>query len=149
MAKVQPNRQWGALLARLRHEVRLTGSEVVQRLADLGVKLDKRTLYTYENGRVMAPDAAVVWGLAVIYGASLNELVITLIESRNAATGVNIEPRLTQLSRSQFTLDAQELIGLIQQLPKELRAECDQFVRFQTQRARVAERYRRSKLGKK
>jgi hypothetical protein len=134
MAKVQPNRAWGALLANLRERAELTGAQVVRRLATLGVRLDRRTLYTLRGGRVVAPDAAVVWGLAQIYEASVNDLLVTLVASRNAESVPATIDR-HQPKGSGGRTDERELLGLLRQLPARARGECEQFIRFQADRA--------------
>src|SRR6266516_2277097 len=96
MAKVPPTRSWGAILLQLRKDAGLTGSEVVGQLGSLGVKMDRRTLYTYEAGRVSSPDAAVVWGLAKVYGTDVEGLLGSLVASRNGADPSLSKPSLKQ-----------------------------------------------------
>jgi transcriptional regulator with XRE-family HTH domain len=133
VAKVQPNRPWGTLLAKLRKAAQLTGAEVVHRLAILGVRLDRRTLYTYEAGRVMAPDAAVVWGLAQIYRADLDGLLEALVASRNSQTvPAAIDrpgPKAPRISSEEL-----RLLNLLRKLPPRSRGECEQFIRFHADR---------------
>ena len=136
MAKVQPTRTWGVILLRLRNDAGLTGSEVVRELDRLGVKLDRRTLYTYEAGRVSSPDAAVVWGLARVYRADAEELLRALVASRNATDPTSKLVHLKRQRASELTPQELQLLGLFRKLPSELRAECEAFVRFQAERPR-------------
>jgi len=56
--------------------------QISLRLQTLGVTLDESTLVQYEKGTVWAPDAGVLWGLAVIYNQSLTDLIGLLLLNR-------------------------------------------------------------------
>jgi transcriptional regulator with XRE-family HTH domain len=79
------SRRWGAALAELRHASRLSAAEVIKRLKALGLELDRASIYMYEAGKVSAPDAGVVWGLAQVYGVSVTDLIADLVTARNGA----------------------------------------------------------------
>jgi transcriptional regulator with XRE-family HTH domain len=55
---------------------------VCNRLAAMGIRIDQSQLHQYEHGTVSAPDPRVLWGLAHIYGVSLESLVIPLLPGR-------------------------------------------------------------------
>src|SRR5437588_12733401 len=82
MAKAQSLRTWGEHLVRLRQNVSLSGADVVVRLASLGIRVDRRSIYAYEAGRIAAPDAGVVWGLAKVYGVGADDLISLLVQAR-------------------------------------------------------------------
>jgi transcriptional regulator with XRE-family HTH domain len=115
----------------LRQKAGLSGGEVVARLGVLGVTLDRRTLYSYEGGRVMSPDAGVVWGLAQIYGAELEQLSRSLVASRNS------QPVATLASKTpDVSIHNARLIQLIERLPREAKKELEEFVRFRLNQLR-------------
>jgi transcriptional regulator with XRE-family HTH domain len=138
MAKVRPTRDWGAILRQLRQTLGMSGADVVARLKVLGVTLDRRTLYTYEAGRVRSPDAAVVWGLARIYGADLEDLIMSLVSNRNAPTARAAEVRTSK--PRELLRDDSQLIQLFQNLPAETKAEVEEFIQFHISRSRTRRR---------
>ena len=145
MAKLLPTRAWGALLLRLRKDAGLSGTDVVDQLANLGVKLDRRTLYTYEAGRVTAPAAAVVWGLACIYRADVEDLLKALVVTGNA-TSPNAKLGDVKKSKAfEATSEDFQLMEVIRKLPPTLRNECREFIRFQVERSRT---YRGGRSGR-
>jgi hypothetical protein len=137
MAKVLPNKEWGTLLAKLRQRSELSGAAVVRRLSELGIKLDRRTLYTYEAGRVLAPDAAVVWGLSQIYAAKVEELLVALVASRNGGK-LHVPVASLEVKRGRFSLSLEEkrFLKLFRQLRVKQRSDCEKFVRFQLQESK-------------
>ena len=106
----------------------LSGAEVVARLGTLGVTLDRRTLYTYEAGRVLSPDAGVVWGLAQIYGADLEDLLKSLVSSRNSPLKI-VDIRPGKLSPAET--EDRRLLQLMHRLSPEAWRAVEDFVRFQ------------------
>src|SRR5712692_3865499 len=96
MAKVHSLRAWGSHLTRLRQNAALSGAEVSKRLARLGLHIDRRTIYAYEAGRIGAPDAGVLWGLAKVYGVSPEELAMTLVQYRTGQKPTPVQEATAQ-----------------------------------------------------
>jgi transcriptional regulator with XRE-family HTH domain len=118
--------EWGAKLARLRNASGLSAAGVVRRLLELGVTLDRASIYAYEAGRVAAPDAAVVWGLAKVYGVKLDDLASALVDSR--ATSIVPAHRGQELRPSQAEL---KVLERLRALPAGARKACLEFIDFQ------------------
>jgi len=135
MAKARVAQAWGASLAELRYEARLSATDVVRRLKDFGVQVDRASIYNYEAGKVSAPDAGVVWALAHIYGVSVEELIAGLVADRSGErpnqgrkTAPELQSQPAALSEAEATL-----IRLWRELPSHKRKACLEFVRFQLQ----------------
>lgn len=132
MAKAAAER-WGTALAELRRASRLTAREVVQRLKGFGIELDPASIYTYEAGKVYAPDAGVIWGLAQVYGVSVTDLIADLVAERSGEPllqgrrpSAQRQPRLHSLSEAETNL-----VRLWRQLPAHKRKATEEFVKFQ------------------
>lgn len=113
--------------------------EIISRkLEKLGAPIGGSTLAQYEKGAVWAPDAAVLWGLAYIYGVNFLDLVALLRENRRSPSSTYKELRDLvrqtgdQASGPQGRSDAAAQTR-IQQLERELEAK-DRFI-AQTQEA--------------
>ena len=131
--------EWGATLAQLRNSTGLSAAAVVSDLKVFGINLDRASIYAYEAGRVAAPDAAVVWGLARIYGVRLDELISTLVDVRatNRPGALDRTKRLAVLNRSkQLRPSSAELqvIERLRRLNSKARKACLDFIDFQLQR---------------
>lgn len=59
-----------------------TPQQISQRLAALGIHINRSTLWQYEHGTVGAPDPVVIWGLAKIYKTDLAGLIDRLASER-------------------------------------------------------------------
>jgi transcriptional regulator with XRE-family HTH domain len=119
--------EWGAKLAELRRATGLSAAAVARDLGELGVALDRASIYAYEAGRVAAPDAAVVWGLARIYGVKLEDLVNALVDERAISRLVssNRPPKLRP-SRAEL-----HVLERLRQLSPTARKACLDFIDFQ------------------
>jgi transcriptional regulator with XRE-family HTH domain len=98
----------------------------VSRLEALGIALDRASIYAYESGRVAAPDAAVLWGLARIYKVNLEELISALLDPRMQVTA----PLPTVISEQASAAEIQLLIKL-RRLRPATRKACVDFIDFQ------------------
>lgn len=128
---------WGAKLAELRKSTGLSAAAVVNELKDLGIDLDRASIYAYEAGRVAAPDARVVWGLAQIYGVKLDELVGVLVDARvTLRPPSSNQPSRLRLSRAEF-----QVLERLRKLTPSARKACLEFIDFQIQRS--ASKHRR------
>ena len=129
MAKAYPPKAWGSLLAKLRHDIQLSGAEVVRRLEKLGIETDRASVYAYEAGRVSAPDAGLVWGLAHVYGVGTDELISALVAARS---GQSMKPLQSnnRMQAAGFDLakDEREIIMQFRKLPPRERRLCREFV---------------------
>jgi transcriptional regulator with XRE-family HTH domain len=135
MAKVQALRSWGAHLARLRENAGLSGAAVIARLASIGIRLDRRSIYAYEAGRIAAPDAGVVWGLAQIYGVDTDDLISALILAR---TGTRAQPPKCDPNLGETIVVSnreRELVMQLRKMPHKSHQACQDFVAFESQRA--------------
>src|SRR5579871_491571 len=130
VAKTEPPRGWGRLLADLRREAGLTGNEVARRLEHLGIVIDRASIYAYENGRISAPDAGVVWGLAHIYGVPVEDLIATLVRSRTNRAAASA-PRLPMTPTLHVSDDERALIRTWRTLSPTAKRACQQFIDFQ------------------
>jgi transcriptional regulator with XRE-family HTH domain len=133
MAKVQSAERWGAALGELRHAARLSAAEVVKRLKTFGIHIDRASIYTYEAGRVSAPDAGVVWGLAQVYGVSVAELIGTLVSIRNGGQSTErarVSPRTTA-AKPNLAEDESDLIKVWRRLSPHRRKVCREFILFE------------------
>jgi len=134
MVRGQSLHAWGARLAQLRRNAALTGAEVVAKLASLGIRLDRRTIYAYEAGRIAAPDAGAVWGLAKIYGVSVEELSSALVQSRTGQKPVGLQAGASGQDTVRVTIEERDLIQQLRTLPSKSREACRDFVAFETHR---------------
>src|SRR5437016_4323034 len=110
MAKVHSLRAWGTNLARLRQNASLSGADVVGRLASLGIRVDRRSIYAYEAGRIAAPDAGLVWGLSRIYGVSAEELISGLVLARTGQKQIPAHPGGSEQELIRVSAEERELI---------------------------------------
>jgi transcriptional regulator with XRE-family HTH domain len=126
---------WGLALAELRRACRLTASEVVKRLTAFGIEIDPASIYTYEAGKVYAPDAGVVWGLAQVYGVSVTDLIADLVADRSEGRSLEGHKASSRDQARSSTLSDTEanVIQLWRQLPAHKRKACEEFMRFQLQ----------------
>ncbi|PYR29868.1 MAG: hypothetical protein DMF90_28910 [Acidobacteria bacterium] len=125
--------EWGAKLAELRKATGLSAAAVVKDLKELGIDLDRASIYAYEAGRVAAPAAAVVWGLARIYGVKLDDLVNALVDAKAII-------RLTPSSRSAQRRLSRVELGVLDRLRKltpTARKACLDFIGFQLRQSRL------------
>lgn len=76
---------FGLILAGLRGRKR-SREQISKALETLKVPLGGSTLAQYEKGKVWAPDAGVLWGLAEIYNVPLDYLARLLARNRQDAT---------------------------------------------------------------
>ncbi len=120
-------KSWGVRLAELRRAAGLSAAAVVKHLAGFGIALDRASIYAYENGRVGAPDAAVVWGLARIYNVKLEDLVTALLDARTPI----IPQTRRQASLVQFTSAEMKVLERLRELKPAARKSCIDFIDFQ------------------
>jgi transcriptional regulator with XRE-family HTH domain len=141
MARVA--KSWGTKIAQLRKGSGLSAAGVAKRLAGLGIPLDRASIYAYESGRVAAPDAVVLWGLAQIYGVDLEELVAALLDARK-----QVEPRFNRMHRLvEPTSTEIAVLERFRKLTAAARKSCIDFLDYQltmTERRRT----RKSPRGK-
>jgi transcriptional regulator with XRE-family HTH domain len=123
---VRAAKTWGARLSELRQATGLSAAAVVKQLAEFGIVLDRASIYAYENGRVAAPDAAVVWGLARIYNVKLEDLVEALVDARAPMTAQPQQSRRTTLSS-----DERRAVEGLRKLERPARKACLDFLDFQ------------------
>ena len=135
MAKVHSLRAWGTHLVRLRQNAGLSGAKVVNGLAALGIQIDRRTVYAYEAGRIAAPDAGVLWGLAQIYRVSADELVAALVSYRTGRPSTVLEPRSSD-EMIRVTSTERDLIQDFRSLSAKDRHACGEFIKFEKWRSR-------------
>lgn len=127
-------RGWGAQLAHLRENTALSGGKVVERLTLLGIRVDRRTIYAYEAGRIAAPDAGVIWGLARIYGIDVDDLIASLVSSRTGLPLANARAKGSSKERVTVSMPERDLLLQLRNLPHENRQACFDFVAFETGR---------------
>jgi transcriptional regulator with XRE-family HTH domain len=131
--------EWGGKLAELRKSSGLSAAAVVKRLADFGIVLDRGSIYAYEAGRVAAPDAIVVWGLARVYRVKLEDLLNVLVDARAATRLVqSIRSREPEPSRAEL-----DLLRRLRRLSPSARKACLDFIDFQLQRSHTGTDRRR------
>jgi transcriptional regulator with XRE-family HTH domain len=147
MTKARVVPQWGASLAELRHAAGLSAAQVVGRLAEIGIEVDRASIYNYEAGKVPAPDAGVIWGLAHVYSVPIADLVGDLVadrigESFGGPTHGRPGPP-ENLSDSEIRLIVQW-----RKLTPHTRKACEEFIRFQLRGQRAGKRPTRSSSRK-
>lgn len=123
---------WGAKLAELRKRAGLSAADVVKELRALGVELNSASIYTYEAGRVSSPAAAVIWGLAQVYGVNLEDLVRILVDPR-ATSRLAGPDRSTHL---RLSLEERNAVNRLRQLSPAARKAVLEFLDFQLQHMR-------------
>jgi transcriptional regulator with XRE-family HTH domain len=137
MTKAAPSaKSWGATLAMRRRDAGLSAAAVARRLGQLGITVDRGTIYAYEAGRITAPDAGVVWGLANIYKISVDALIQLLVEAR---TGVVVRTQLRiddGRTTVELTREEHDLLRRLRQLPARDRAMCREFIEFNRGRSK-------------
>ena len=132
MTKGHALRQWGMRLARLRENAGLSGGKVVEKLLELGIKVDRRTIYAYEAGRIAAPDAGVVWGLAGIYNVDTADLIARLVACRTGRLVTTAEKDAPLDEWVKLSIEERKLFTQLRCLPARKRQTCLDFVAFQT-----------------
>ena|ERR1022692_704480 len=140
MAKGLSARRWGTALAELRHASRLSAAEVVKRLKALGLDLDRASIYMYEAGKVSAPDAGVVWGLAQVYGVSVTVLIADLVTARNGAPfgdRAKVGPRAEGADVAPSE-DETDLLQLWRRLSPQQKKSSREFILFELSRGAAA-----------
>ena len=134
MAKAPTIRNWGSVLAALRQASGLSAAEVVERLKTLGVEINRASIYTYEAGRVSAPDAGVVWGLSQIYCVPVADLIADLVALRKGESRPD-RPKTSASGKSdanEHLTEAEiEWVQQWRQLTPQARKACREFIRFQ------------------
>jgi hypothetical protein len=145
MAKVQSLRGWGTHLARLRQNAALSGADVVGQLASLNIRVDRRSIYAYEAGRIAAPDAGLIWGLSKIYGVSVEELISGLVSARTGQKPAPAHLNTPSHESIRVTAEERELVHQIRSLSPKARRACVDFIAFEAQRI-GAKRNRRGSL---
>jgi transcriptional regulator with XRE-family HTH domain len=132
MAKAHLPKSWGTTLAKLRQDAQLTGAEVARQLERLGIHLDRASVYAYEAGRVSAPDAGVIWGLARIYGVSVEGLITALVRSRTGRAGeLPKDDGAHPTGGFDLSDEERELVQEWRKLTHQGRRACREFVSFQ------------------
>jgi transcriptional regulator with XRE-family HTH domain len=133
MRTVFPAAQWGASLAELRHSARLSAAQVVARLKPFGIQIERASIYAYEAGRVAAPDAGVIWGLAQVYGVGVADLIASLVSVRNGGDSLDSGSFRTP-ERSPYGLgdDEHDLLQLWRRLTPQRRKVCREFIVFES-----------------
>lgn len=131
MAKGRAPLRWGAALAELRRSSKLSAAEVVKRLKALGIEIDRASVYTYEAGKVLAPDAGVVWGLAQIYGVSTDTLISELVAARRGEPSDTKLRESRELRRIGPASDETSLLELWRRLSPQQKKTCLEFLLFQ------------------
>jgi hypothetical protein len=135
MAKVPSLHAWGAHLARLRQNAALSGAEVVVHLAALGVRMDRRSIYAYEGGRIAAPDSGAVWGLSKIYGVNTDDLISLLVQARTGQRLTATHEGTTGQESIRVSPEEREIVHQLRGLSSKARQACRDFIAFEAQRA--------------
>jgi transcriptional regulator with XRE-family HTH domain len=131
---------WGRALAASRSRLGLSAAAVAQRLQDLGLHVDRTTLYAYEAGRIVAPDAGVLWGLATLYRLPVDQLIASLVAARTGR-----KPHMSSSAApTPYELNGEEraLIGSFRALSSKDRAACRAFAAFRQFEQQRAKRLR-------
>ena len=137
MTKAAPStKSWGATLAARRRDIGLSAAAVARRLGQLGIQVDRGTIYAYEAGRIAAPDAGVVWGLASVYNVSADELIQSLVEARTGIVGRSQAPVDDGRTTVDLTKDEFDLIRKFRKLSARERFLCREFTEFNRNRAK-------------
>ena len=99
--------------------------------AEVGIELDRASIYAYEAGRVAAPDAAVLWGLARVYGVNIDDLIGTLVGYRG------IERLVVPERKQDWKPSSAELkvIARLRKMSPTSRKSCIEFINFQFKRS--------------
>jgi hypothetical protein len=90
----------------------------------------------YEAGKVSAPDAGVVWGLAQVYGVSVADLIADLVTARNGAPFGDRAKGGQRAAGADVALseDETDLLQLWHRLSPQQKKACREFILFELSR---------------